>query len=169
MTTGAPMSLSTTSNQRLSRRFFVSLAYFIIYIHHDTSLIRRTVSFTLNTPSFTRISVPQGKQQHQQQLIPLPLSHNVRIVGHLNAIAIPPTSTTETYVNGFSSLVEQQQSQQQHQQQQPNVGVLLLNLGGPETGDDVEGTTCKLDAITGGVETSLPLILTYCCLLHASV
>jgi len=26
-------------------------------------------------------------------------------------------------------------------QQQPKVGVLLLNLGGPETGDDVEGTT----------------------------
>jgi hypothetical protein len=69
----------------------------------------------------------------------------------LNAIALPTTAGTistsdsksiDANWNGHmsSDSTKPPLSQQlQLQQKQPNVGVLLLNLGGPETGDDVEG------------------------------
>jgi hypothetical protein len=156
MTTIAPMASahipsSTTSNRCLSRRLYVTLSYFIISIHFYDALIRRTVSFTFNTPSYAKFSVPHdNRQQLIRHHTPIPQSHNNNKVGHLHAIAIPTTSVTDTYVNGYSSLVEQQQQQQQ---QQPNVGVLLLNLGGPETGDDVEGMLHKVVVIAIGVDT----------------
>ena len=93
---------------------------------------------------------PQPVSFHRQQgnqRLELPLSNQKSLsrkhLWYLNAIALPPTSTTDsqlldsitgsTNVNGYSSVASQQEVQQ------PNVGVLLLNLGGPETGDDVEG------------------------------
>ena len=132
----------TRSNKCIHRRLFLTFGYFIIYLNYDISVLR-TASFTMNTyPQPVSFHRRQGNQRLELPLSnqkSLPLKH----LWYLNAIALPPTSTTDsqlldsitgsTNVNGYSSVAKQQEVQQ------PNVGVLLLNLGGPETGDDVEG------------------------------
>lgn len=121
-------SRQSTSNRCASRRMFLTFVFIAVYIKYEFS-VKRTLSFAWTTR-------PRQSQRHSNPKANVRNNH-----WHLNAIALPqnPTSTTASIssieLNGLSAAAVEPQKQSQ-----PNVGVLLLNLGGPETGDDVEGT-----------------------------
>lgn len=156
-TSGEPTHRITTtiqSNLCNSRRLILTVVCFIIYLHYDKSVIR-VISFSLNAPSLSvhycqshanqRFSSGPGLQP--SLLNPTSCTYHRGSSNYkspLNAIALPPNAGTvrtsdsksiDTNWNGYMS----SDSTKPQQQKQPNVGVLLLNLGGPETGDDVEG------------------------------
>jgi hypothetical protein len=145
-------SRHTKSHGCTIRQLLITLACCIVYLNCGIS-VKRTLSFSFNArhkPAF--YGRPNAKQRLRQQFTSNPKSSthvkSKNNIWHLNAIALPPTSASDsklmdivrTSVNGYSSSTKQQQ--------QPNIGVLLLNLGGPETGDDVEGTIDTLVLVT---------------------
>ena len=141
-----------------SRRILLtSFIYFIAYRNCNFA-VTKTLSFDLNIcpplARYGRSTYTYGKPSER---------NNNSNKWLLNAIALPRISIPDSQLidssnantNGYTSSYSQQQ-----QQQQPNVGVLLLNLGGPETGDDVEGRI-GVKALLSLSSRAIPLIISF--------
>jgi protoporphyrin/coproporphyrin ferrochelatase len=95
-----------------------------LYVHSSVSFLVKT------TPNIPFHHSVKQRQQLQKQM-------NLKMNASFTAL----TFDTATTLDG-----NQSQLPIPMQLQQPKVGVLLLNLGGPETGDDVEGFLYNLFA-----------------------